>query len=157
MKGKKPLVAMNLAWLIQQETGLNPNLLSLRIEKKVPQATIHRILDGQHKAPRTTTLAPLAEYFGVKVSDLLEWDFHARGRPPANRFELREDQRGYTGDLEVPQVLRVMWKDWPGLDPDEQEVILKAIADARALFAKVRGGSRKKAAAGLEQKSGSKT
>lgn len=154
MKEEKPLVARNLEWLIGQESGLNPNLLSLRIDKKVPQATIHRILEGQHKAPRTTTLAPLAEYFQVKVSDLLERDFATQGRPHLIVSEPREPYpRNGWQDVPIPDVLRTMFEDWPNMDVIEREAILKAIADARALIAKVRGDPPKATAGGGMQQS----
>ncbi len=60
------VVADNLAYLLAKN-GLNATLLAGRTG--VPQPTIHRILSSDSTDPRTSTLAPLAEYFGVTV----EW------------------------------------------------------------------------------------
>ena len=64
----EPILIRNLNWLIEKHKT-NPN--ALEQATKVPQPTIHRILTGESADPRTKTLAPLAEYFGVTVEDLL--------------------------------------------------------------------------------------
>lgn len=50
---------------------------------KVPQPTIFRILNGDSADPRTSTVRPLAEYFGVSVSDIRDRDLTQGERPPA--------------------------------------------------------------------------
>lgn len=40
---------------------------------KIPQPTIHRILTGESKDPKTDTLQPIAEFFGMSVSQLRDW------------------------------------------------------------------------------------
>ncbi|MBN3003373.1 helix-turn-helix transcriptional regulator [Chromobacterium alkanivorans] len=47
---------------------------------KVPQPTIHRILTGESKDPRFSTLAPIAEHFGLTVAEL-------RGDIPKGYYE----------------------------------------------------------------------
>lgn len=58
-------VSENLAYLLAKN-GMNATLLAGRTG--VPQPTIHRILTGESADPRTSTLAPLADYFGVSVA-----------------------------------------------------------------------------------------
>jgi len=70
------LIARNLDVLMRRE---NTNPTKLEKETKVPQPTIHRILSGESKDPRTGTLQPLADYFGVSVSDLRVVDLSASG------------------------------------------------------------------------------
>lgn len=53
---------------LMDSLGENPNSLSSKA--KVPQPTIHRILDGTSQDPRRATLEPLAKYFGVTVDEL---------------------------------------------------------------------------------------
>jgi len=70
----------NLEWLIAQR---NTNPYELQRATGVPQPTIHRILTGESNDPRTKTLQPLADYFGVPVADLRERDLSA----PATAME----------------------------------------------------------------------
>lgn len=57
----------NLAVLMDKQ-GLNATKLAQ--ETGVPQPTIHRILKGVSKDPRTDTVKPLADYFGVSIDAL---------------------------------------------------------------------------------------
>lgn len=57
----------NLAYLIAKH-GINPNVLAKATG--VQQPTIHRILKGESDDPRTATIQPLADYFGVTVEFL---------------------------------------------------------------------------------------
>ncbi|MFZ6756744.1 S24 family peptidase [Undibacterium sp. Ji50W] len=65
----------NIKYLLER-SGMNPTSLATALEKFfpedkwVPQATIFRIVEGITKDPRTSSLAPIAEYFGVNISDL---------------------------------------------------------------------------------------
>lgn len=60
-------LASNLAFLMEKSKH-NPN--SLSEATKVPQPTIFRIINNQVKDPRVTSLQPLADFFGVTLSDL---------------------------------------------------------------------------------------
>ena len=74
-------VAKNLGWLMLKK-GFNSNTLADALEKankKVPQPTIHRILSGESTDPRTSTLEPLASFFGVTVADLRDKDLELGG------------------------------------------------------------------------------
>lgn len=66
-----PLVAKNLDWLMTR-AKISENALA--VATGVNQPTINRILSGSSKEPRQSTLKPLADYFGTKVSDLMETD-----------------------------------------------------------------------------------
>jgi SOS-response transcriptional repressor LexA len=60
-------IAQNIQALLDKRE-MNANQLSEAT--KVPQPTIHRILNGDHKSPRDPTIQPIEDYFGVSVSDL---------------------------------------------------------------------------------------
>lgn len=74
----------NLAYLIDKH-GTNPTALARAIgDQKKHQPTIHRILKGESKDPRTETVERLADYFGVTVEFLRTADAEAfdHGKPP---------------------------------------------------------------------------
>lgn len=75
MKSAHLLVKDNLEWLIKQR-GTNAH--ELQRATGVPQPTIHRILSGESTDPRTKTLQPLADHFGVSVADLRDSDLSQR-------------------------------------------------------------------------------
>lgn len=72
----------NLAYLMAKH-GTNPTALAKATG--VPQPTIHRILKGESDDPRTATVRPLADYFGVSVEFLRTANIEAldRCKPPA--------------------------------------------------------------------------
>lgn len=74
-----PLLRRNLQWLIEQH-GTTP--YELQRSAGVPQPTIFRILSGESSDPRTSTLQPLADHFGVTVSDLRDRDLANPGAAP---------------------------------------------------------------------------
>ena len=51
----------------------------------VPQPTIHRILSGESRDPRTDTLEPIAKFFGLTVSALRDGE-HLQLRNPPDRL-----------------------------------------------------------------------
>lgn len=65
------LIGRNLEWLM---AARKTNPYDLQRATGVPQPTIHRILTGESSDPRTKTLEPLAEYFGVTVAELRDRD-----------------------------------------------------------------------------------
>lgn len=84
-KAEQTLIAGNLAWLMERR-GTNATALAgelARLGAPVPQPTIFRILTGESKDPRTASLQPLADYFGVSVSSLRDHDFRKEGMPGA--------------------------------------------------------------------------
>jgi len=68
-------IKKNLEWLIAKK---RTNPYELQRATGVPQPTIHRILSGESNDPRTKTLQPLADYFGVTVADLRGSDLSNR-------------------------------------------------------------------------------
>lgn len=83
MKKPELLVKKNLEWLIAKRKT-NPH--ELHRLTGVKQPTIHRILTGESTDPRTSTLQPLADYFGVKVADLRDQDL-AHAGPGNSQFD----------------------------------------------------------------------
>jgi phage repressor protein C with HTH and peptisase S24 domain len=65
------LLRKNLDWLIKQK---KTTPYELQRATGVPQPTIHRILTGESNDPRTKTLQPLADYFGVSIADMRNCD-----------------------------------------------------------------------------------
>jgi phage repressor protein C with HTH and peptisase S24 domain len=80
MSNPVSIVQKNLEWLMAQR---KTNPYELQRATGVPQPTIHRILTGESNDPRTKTLQPLADYFGVPLADLRERDLSA----PADALE----------------------------------------------------------------------
>jgi transcriptional regulator with XRE-family HTH domain len=69
-KASTLFVRKNLQWLMGEK--ISP--YALASATKVPQPTIFRILTGESSDPRTSTLEPLATYFGIAVADLRDRD-----------------------------------------------------------------------------------
>ena len=65
-----------------QRANLNPN--SLAAKTKIPQATIWRILNGESKEPKESTVTKLASFFGV-TNDAI-WGRSAAPREPGDEF-----------------------------------------------------------------------
>lgn len=74
MSNDVSILQKNLDWLIKQK---KTSPYELQRVTGVPQPTIHRIQTGESSDPRTKTLQPLADYFGVSVADLRERDLSA--------------------------------------------------------------------------------
>jgi SOS-response transcriptional repressor LexA len=64
-------IQKNLEWLIAKK---RTNPYELQRATGVPQPTIHRILSGESNDPRTKTLQPLADFFGVTVAEMRDSD-----------------------------------------------------------------------------------
>jgi len=128
MKEENPLVSRNLKWLIDK-AEINENKLAEELtkggKKGVPQPTIHRIIAGQHKSPRNSTLEPIAKFFGVKLSDLLEWDFSAKGYPATNVKDegkpYREPSPGFSAWIKL----------WDDMTPHERDAVMEQIPITR--------------------------
>lgn len=73
----------NIKYLMDK-SGLNPTSLATALEKmfpdevRVPQATIFRIVEGITRDPRTSSLAPIAKFFQVSLSDLRSKDLRTQ-------------------------------------------------------------------------------
>lgn len=86
MKQPQSLIACNLAWFMARHKTNSHALAEAlargakpRGDRPATQATIFRILSGASRDPRTSTLQPLADFFGVSVSALREHDFQKSG------------------------------------------------------------------------------
>lgn len=56
-----------LLQLLMDGAGLNPNALARATRGRTKQPQIHRFLTGEAREPKRSTLAPVAEHFGVPV------------------------------------------------------------------------------------------
>lgn len=99
-------VKNNLKWLMGE---LTPS--DLHKATGVPQPTIFRITTGESVDPKTASLQPLADYFGVTVADLRDRDLTQgaaeRAAPaglgsgqPTNSTALNAEQRRWLALLE---------------------------------------------------------
>lgn len=106
----------NLAFLMSKYQ-LTANTLAK--ETGVPQPTISRILSGESSDPRTQTIQPLAERFGLEAEDLRSsivagaeaFSYEEQPDPASRRKGLRDilDQKKHSAKTEViagPRLLR---------------------------------------------------
>ena len=91
----------NLAKLMASR-GLNPT--SLAKETGLNQPTLHRILTGESKSPRLSTLTLLAEYFGVTLIELTS----ARKEENAATGGIKPDQTIPSNVLRIAQHLAAL-------------------------------------------------
>lgn len=71
MNNNSAINSFDLSEILQkliQSNGLSVSELARHVN--LPQPTIQRITSGTYKQPRTSTLQPIADYFGVTVSQL---------------------------------------------------------------------------------------
>ena len=106
MNNPATLVAKNLEWLMSQR---KTNPYELQRATGVPQPTIHRILTGESNDPRTKTLQPLADHFGVALADLRERDLSApadalEGLKPGSYMRVEEAGQGDKRFTLIPKV-----------------------------------------------------
>jgi phage repressor protein C with HTH and peptisase S24 domain len=79
----------------------NPNSLAEATGAKQP--SIFRILEGESADPRTSTLKPIAAFYGVSVSDLREKDLVKEiGPDNLSAHEVREEGASYGAGIVVP-------------------------------------------------------
>lgn len=82
----KTLIASNIDWLMERaNTNANDlgKLLGQKKGTKSLQSTIHRIVIGESLDPKTASIQPIAEHFGVSVEQLRTYDFRNAGMPAA--------------------------------------------------------------------------
>lgn len=153
MTEEKPLVARNIGWLIKQ-AELDPTKLSKRIYEKlnakVPQATIHRIVEGQHKSPRNSTLQPIADYFGVGLYEILQHDFSLKGFPekPAAISQRQSLAHKISKDENRDAWISI----WDDMMEDERKHALEAVFNARKLYRSIRDGTKDAEGGGKQKK-----
>lgn len=66
------LLGKNVEWLMRKH-GIK-RFTHLAKLTGVPQPTIHRFMSGLHGEPRSSTLKPIADYFGITLAQLLDTD-----------------------------------------------------------------------------------
>jgi phage repressor protein C with HTH and peptisase S24 domain len=106
MSNPVSIVQKNLEWLMAQR---KTNPYELQRITGVPQPTIHRILTGESNDPRTKTLQPLADYFGVPLADLRERDLSEpgdalEGLKPGSYVRVEEVRQGDERFTLIPKV-----------------------------------------------------
>lgn len=77
---------------LMKDHNISQNQLAAKT--KVPQPTIQRILSGESRDPRHSTLEKIARFFKVNVSEL-------RGDPPAGYHESQPITRSDRGDIRI--------------------------------------------------------
>lgn len=117
-------VKKNIKYLMEK-AGMNPTSLAAALknampkDKWVPQATIFRIIEGESENPRTSSLAPIAEYFGVDLRILMFGDL--------STDEIHEVKKAKSAiHKEILEVIKLM----DGTDNRGREKILSAAKDA---------------------------
>lgn len=88
-------IAEILAELMASRTEFGEHGISqYRLEEitGVTQSTIQRILSGESREPRTSTIQPLADFFSVSVAQL-------RGEMPISDKEIGEAQKASMGEM----------------------------------------------------------
>lgn len=96
---------------LMDRTSINQNELAERT--KVPQPTINRILSGESKDPRHSTVKPLADFFGISVAQL-------RGDEPLSDATVNmTDATTHGSQPLVPDAASILaYESQEDLDPD---------------------------------------
>lgn len=66
------LLSKNVHWLMAKNKIAS--LSELARISGIPQPTLHRMTTGEAKEPRHSTIKPIADYFGVSLSDIIDKD-----------------------------------------------------------------------------------
>lgn len=77
----------NLLFLMNR-SKLNPNSLAARLEGKLPQATIFRVLNGDSTTPRDSTVQVLADFFGLTLNEMRYVDLSKEERGISSTYTL---------------------------------------------------------------------
>lgn len=80
-------VVSNLHFLMNRRK-LNANSLAVKLEGKLPQATIFRVLNGDSTTPRDSTVQALAAFFGVSLTDMRYVDLSKEARGISSTYTL---------------------------------------------------------------------
>ena len=99
----------NLKFLMDQG-GYNPH--SLAASTGVKQPTIFRILEGESKTPRDSTVKPLADFFGVTIEQLRYGDCSNTPKPNQNVEFPPEAGRPSPSRRMAPIISWVQAGDW---------------------------------------------
>ena len=76
----------------------------------VPQPTVHRILEGTSRDPRSATVQPIADFLGVTLDDLYFRDLS--GHPPSEALPKANVREGPSIQGRVPRISSVQAGEW---------------------------------------------
>lgn len=130
-----PTVSSILSGLMARQ-GLTDNELADRCG--IPQPTISRIRNGESRDPRDSTLRPLAQYFGLTVSQL-------RGDVPlpAETVRITAQDQDQVKEVSV-DVLRLA-ESIESLSPDERgalQTLVNALSHSKGCDARLKVGDK---------------
>lgn len=143
MNGEKTSqLAKNLEFLLKQE---KLSAYELAQRTKVPQPTIFRILTGESQDPKSSTVAPLADYFKVPAWVLRDTDIEAgqaTGEPGQKAPALSVVQSVPRGMVDGDDLIELMVL-FQQADADDRKFILNsARSTSKAAVRWARGGNK---------------
>ncbi len=134
------LLQQNIKYLMDRDGIASVTELARKLQMQ--QSTLHRMLTGEVRDPKYTTLSNIAGFFGVSPVDLIEqdlqqptagddstqhtWQFHAKGAPVLGNTQLGHS--GYWSDMEYPVGSGDGYLRWPSADEDVYA--LKCVGDS---------------------------
>lgn len=131
----------NIKYLMEK-AGIS-SVTELARHLKMQQSTLHRMLTGEVRDPKYTTLSNIASFFGISPVDLIErdlqhstpataeiatpsWQLHVQGVPVLGNTQLGHG--GYWSDMEYPVGGGDGYLRWPSCD--EEVYALKCVGDS---------------------------
>ncbi|WP_238714816.1 MULTISPECIES: S24 family peptidase [Tenebrionibacter/Tenebrionicola group] len=135
------ILQKNIKYLMEK-AGI-ASVTELARHLKMQQSTLHRMLTGEVRDPKYTTLSNIAAFFSISPVDLIErdlqyteaapakannaaWPFHARSVPVLGNTQLGHG--GYWNDMEYPAGGGDGYLRWPSCDEDVYA--LKCVGDS---------------------------
>ncbi|BDH44883.1 hypothetical protein TUM12370_09270 [Salmonella enterica subsp. enterica serovar Choleraesuis] len=142
MSASNDVLQTNIKYLMEK-SGIN-SVTELARLVKMQQSTLHRMITGEVRDPKYTTLSNIATLFGVSPVDLIEqdlrlldkypeaapvqnqWQQHVRAVPVLGNTQLGHG--GYWSDMEYPVGVGDGYLRWPSCD--ENAYALKCVGDS---------------------------
>ncbi|NUU68831.1 helix-turn-helix transcriptional regulator [Enterobacteriaceae bacterium BIT-l23] len=135
------ILQKNIKYLMDKSGVASVSELARQL--RMQQSTLHRMLTGEVRDPKYTTLSNIAAFFQVSPIDLIErdlqqegphsdslahqaWQFHSRGVPVLGNTQLGHG--GYWSDMEYPVGSGDGYLRWPSSDDDVYA--LKCVGDS---------------------------
>ncbi len=135
------ILQKNIKYLMDKSGVASVSELARQL--RMQQSTLHRMLAGEVRDPKYTTLSNIAAFFQVSPIDLIErdlqqegpnndslaqqaWQFHSRGVPVLGNTQLGHG--GYWSDMEYPVGSGDGYLRWPSSDDDVYA--LKCVGDS---------------------------
>lgn len=142
MSATNNLLQLNIKYLMDK-AGIS-SVTELARMVKMQQSTLHRMLTGEVRDPKYTTLSNLAALFGVSPVDLIEQDMRYHDTSPESVSSLPHISRlvkavpvlgntqlghgGYWSEMEYPVGVGDGYLRWPSCDDDAYA--LKCVGDS---------------------------